>query len=189
MSQGSAYGIPIDTDGTLSANSDFLVPSQKAVKTYVDTEISGITSGADYIPFIFMAATFNPADANSYYFGGRWTAAPAATNNGTQKVIAPFDIEIDYAAITWRSNAAPTTETSTFYIQQYTLPETLDSETSMFTQDFSRPTASNGELHDLTASPFSISAGKGMMFRLLTATWATNPTALELQVILYARKV
>ena len=42
MSQGSAYGIPIDTDGTLSANSDFLIPSQKAVKTYVDTEIAGI---------------------------------------------------------------------------------------------------------------------------------------------------
>jgi len=37
MSQGSAYGIPIDTDGTLAANSDQLVPSQKAVKTYVDT--------------------------------------------------------------------------------------------------------------------------------------------------------
>ena len=38
MSQGFISGIPIDTDGTLSANSDFLVPSQKAVKTYVDTQ-------------------------------------------------------------------------------------------------------------------------------------------------------
>jgi microcystin-dependent protein len=36
MSQGYTKGIPIDNDGTLSANSDFLVPSQKAVKTYVD---------------------------------------------------------------------------------------------------------------------------------------------------------
>lgn len=42
MSQGYTSGIPIDTDGTLSANSDFLVPSQKAVKTYVDTEIAAI---------------------------------------------------------------------------------------------------------------------------------------------------
>lgn len=36
MSQGYTSGIPISTDGTLSANSDGLIPSQKAVKTYVD---------------------------------------------------------------------------------------------------------------------------------------------------------
>jgi hypothetical protein len=51
MSQGYTKGIPIDTDGTLSADSDLLVPSQKAVKTYVDnatpsdasTTVKGIT--------------------------------------------------------------------------------------------------------------------------------------------------
>lgn len=37
MSQGFTKGIPIDTDVTLSPSSDFLVPSQNAVKTYVDT--------------------------------------------------------------------------------------------------------------------------------------------------------
>ena len=45
MSQGFTKDIPIDTDGTLSANSDFVVPSQKAVKTYVDTEIASIVTG------------------------------------------------------------------------------------------------------------------------------------------------
>jgi len=40
MAQGSAYGIPIDTDGTLAANSDQLVATQKATKTYVDTQVS-----------------------------------------------------------------------------------------------------------------------------------------------------
>jgi hypothetical protein len=40
MSQGYTKSNPIDTDGTLSANSDFLLPSQKAVKTYIDTEIN-----------------------------------------------------------------------------------------------------------------------------------------------------
>ena len=51
MSQGYTKGIPIDTDGTLSADSDLLVPSQKAVKTYVDnatpsdasTTVKGVT--------------------------------------------------------------------------------------------------------------------------------------------------
>jgi len=40
MSQGFTKGTPIDTDGTLSLNSDIVVPSQKAVKTYVDTGLS-----------------------------------------------------------------------------------------------------------------------------------------------------
>jgi hypothetical protein len=36
MAQGFAKGITIDTDPTLAANSDLVVPSQKAVKTYID---------------------------------------------------------------------------------------------------------------------------------------------------------
>ena len=36
MSQGTTKGVPIDTDDELTLNSDLLVPSQKAVKTYVD---------------------------------------------------------------------------------------------------------------------------------------------------------
>ena len=34
MAQGTTKGVPIDTDVALTANSDILVPSQKAVKTY-----------------------------------------------------------------------------------------------------------------------------------------------------------
>lgn len=37
MSQGGVHGVPIDTDVTLSSNSDLLVPSQKAVKAYVNS--------------------------------------------------------------------------------------------------------------------------------------------------------
>ena len=42
MSQGFTKAITLDTDGTLSANSDMLVASQKAVKTYVDNSVSGL---------------------------------------------------------------------------------------------------------------------------------------------------
>jgi hypothetical protein len=41
MAQGYTKGIPLSTDGTLSANSDLIVPSQKAVKTYVDANSGG----------------------------------------------------------------------------------------------------------------------------------------------------
>ena len=40
MAQGFTKGVPIDTDATLFNNSDLLVPSQKAIKSYVD----GITT-------------------------------------------------------------------------------------------------------------------------------------------------
>jgi hypothetical protein len=36
MAQGSTKGVPIDTDNTLFLDSDLVVPSQKAIKTYVD---------------------------------------------------------------------------------------------------------------------------------------------------------
>lgn len=40
MGQGYTKGVPIDVDGTLAQDSDLLVPSQKAVKTYVDTSLA-----------------------------------------------------------------------------------------------------------------------------------------------------
>ena len=36
MAQGTTRGVPIDIDPLLAADSDLLVPSQKAVKTYID---------------------------------------------------------------------------------------------------------------------------------------------------------
>lgn len=50
MSQSFTSGLPISTDATLSANSDGLIPSQKAVKTYVDAlagDVGGPSSSTD----------------------------------------------------------------------------------------------------------------------------------------------
>ena len=44
MAQGTTKGVPIDTDGTLSLNSDLVVPSQKAVVSYLGTKVSGTTN-------------------------------------------------------------------------------------------------------------------------------------------------
>lgn len=42
MAQGTTKGVPIDTDITLSADSDLLVPSQKAVKAYMTSLATGL---------------------------------------------------------------------------------------------------------------------------------------------------
>jgi hypothetical protein len=40
MAQGSTRGVPIDIDATLALDSDLVVPSQKAIKTYVDNGLA-----------------------------------------------------------------------------------------------------------------------------------------------------
>ena len=44
MAQGTTKGVPIDTDPLLANNSDLLVPSQKAVVSYLDSKIAGTTN-------------------------------------------------------------------------------------------------------------------------------------------------
>lgn len=66
--QGFTKDIPIDNDGTLSANSDFIVPSQKAVKTYVDTEIAALTKddvGLSNVPNTDCTTTANVNDSTN----------------------------------------------------------------------------------------------------------------------------
>jgi hypothetical protein len=41
MAQGTTKGVPIDTDPLLAADSDLLVPSQKAVKAYSQPQLNG----------------------------------------------------------------------------------------------------------------------------------------------------
>ena len=41
MSQSFTKSTPLDTDASLSTNSDYIAPSQKAVKAYVDARAGG----------------------------------------------------------------------------------------------------------------------------------------------------
>jgi hypothetical protein len=62
MAQGYTKGIPISTDGTLSTNSDLIIASQKAVKTYVDANIGNTTNSITFTDSAFVdppPATFN----------------------------------------------------------------------------------------------------------------------------------
>jgi len=92
MAQGFTRGIPIDTDGTLSADSDFLIPSQKAIKTYVDTEISGTTlfrevSIADATSITLNADTTDiGVQLNTQAVGALTVNAPTGTPTAWQTI-------------------------------------------------------------------------------------------------------
>lgn len=98
-------GLSLSIDGTLASNSDVLIPSQKAVKTYVDTAITG-------------AATFVIGEAPTGTINGINTAfvlanTPAAGSlevftNGLRQEVA-VDYTLAVATITFLSGAIPQT--------------------------------------------------------------------------------
>jgi len=107
MAQGTTKGVPIDIDSTLAANSDLLVPSQKAIKTYVDnsnanqvTSVTGtspIVSTGGTTPVISIPAA--TGSINGYLSSTDWTTfngkqntlTNPITGTGTNNQIAAFN--------------------------------------------------------------------------------------------------
>lgn len=72
---GSAAALNVDTDGTLAANSDALLASEKAVKTYVDGKVAGVLSSTTF-------ASLEQDVAQTYLLGamaGGWSAGKLAS--------------------------------------------------------------------------------------------------------------
>ena len=68
MAQGTTRGVPIDTDPLLAADSDLLVPSQKAIKTYADTKVPQVRN------LTINGTTYNLSADRS------WTITASATS-------------------------------------------------------------------------------------------------------------
>jgi hypothetical protein len=75
MAQGTTKGVPIDIDPLLAADSDLLVPSQKAVKSYAQPQLNGTG-------FVKASGTTISYD-NSTYLTGTGASGQVAFWNGT----------------------------------------------------------------------------------------------------------
>jgi hypothetical protein len=75
MAQGTTRGVPIDIDPLLAADSDLLVPSQKAVKSYAQPQLNGTG-------FVKASGTTISYD-NSTYLTGTGASGQVAFWNGT----------------------------------------------------------------------------------------------------------
>lgn len=88
-----------DADGTLTANSDSKYPTQKAVKTYVDTKLT--TSAEQDLPTLTWTATAAPTGVTKKY---KWTRSGSlislfvkitATGSGLVVTAVEFDLPSD----------------------------------------------------------------------------------------------
>jgi hypothetical protein len=77
MAQGTTRGVPIDIDPLLVADSDLLVPSQKAIKTYADTKISSVSATSPMVSTGGTSPTLSipqaTSSANGYLSSADWT--------------------------------------------------------------------------------------------------------------------
>ena len=92
MSQGFTKGTPIDTDPTLSLNSDIVVPSQSAVKTYVDT---GLATKVPTTRNLTINGTTYDLSADR-----SWTIAAGISGSGTTNEIAYFTAASTLSSLT-----------------------------------------------------------------------------------------
>jgi len=113
MSQGFTKGTPIDTDPTLSLDSDIVVPSQSAVKAYVasqvGTPVTDVTATAPLVssggttPDLSIPAATTSVDG--YLTSTDWDTFndKQATITGAATTITTSDLTVDKALI---SNAS-----------------------------------------------------------------------------------
>jgi hypothetical protein len=87
MAQGTTRGVPIDIDPLLAADSDLLVPSQKAIKTYADTKISSVSATSPMVSTGGTSPTLSipqaTSSADGYLSSTDWTTFNNKQNTST----------------------------------------------------------------------------------------------------------
>jgi hypothetical protein len=92
MAQGTTRGVPIDIDPLLANNSDLLVPSQKAIKTYADTKISSVSATSPMVSTGGTSPTLSipqaTSSANGYLSSTDWNTF----NNKQDSLLSAYTV-------------------------------------------------------------------------------------------------
>jgi hypothetical protein len=109
MAQGTTRGVPIDIDPLLAADSDLLVPSQKAIKTYADTKISSVSATSPIVSTGGTSPTLSIPQATSSV-NGYLSSADWSIFNGKQNALGftPEDVANKQTDLTASATKYPT---------------------------------------------------------------------------------
>lgn len=127
---------------------------------------------------VIANASFDPADATTYYFGLAYNTTFSTTATTINKVFVPRSGKIKkvYANFN-QSGVLGTAETSTVYIR---LNNTTDTVISSAVKNDSTPVSVIEDGLDI-----NVSAGDYFSIKWVTPTWATNPTTFRIQAIVW----
>lgn len=169
---GNVEEVILDTDGTLAADSDDRVATQKAVKTYADALSSEyILSGGT----IFHAANsiYNPADVTTY-FPRNGVGIAQNTTAGASRIYFPIAGTITACRVVF-TQVAGSAETSTIYLR---LNNTTDiTISSVVTNDATLTTFVNTGLSQAVNATTDY-----VEMKWTTPLWiTTNPISVVLQ--------
>ena len=96
MAQGTTKGVPIDVDSALTANSDLLVPSQKAIKTYVDSADSSIQTQLNGKQATVTLTTTGTSGAATFNSGTGALNIPQYSGGASQTLLQKAALGYEY---------------------------------------------------------------------------------------------
>lgn len=165
----------LDTDPTLAANSDVKVASQKATKTYVDTNVLATSS----YRVLATGPAYSPADSTTYYINGNYTdTIGSVAKRGPIYFVSPGSIK--RAKITLVNlTTVGSNESSSFSIRINNLTDYLVS--AVIKNDQTQVLFSNNSLN------IAVVDGDYFEFKWVTPAWAVNPVGVWIRAELFVR--
>jgi len=170
-SQDAVYDALVLKEDISNKSSSYTVSS---TTTYANTKalVDGLASRSSFVSL--KGLNFSPADATSYYFVD--SEAPN-TNATLYRFYCPSSLVIKKAYVYFAvTTTIGTAETSSIYIRVNNTTDTLISNAVNLSAAASN--VSNTSLN------LSISAGSYFNIKWTTPAWATNPTNIQINVVL-----
>lgn len=145
----------LDTDGTLAADSDAKVATQKATKTYVDTELATVVAGG-------TALTLFPYPNGASAMSTGTINVTANTTAYLGQIVVPFRITVNKISFRTGTATTPDTVDITFYSE--------DGQTRVF----SVTSASVSANAVITTSVSSVTLEPGIYWTMVNANSTVN---------------